>query len=128
MVNRSFNLRPSRLAIVFQLSILSIITALLYLLLPLWAWFICCLVAVLSYLWCLRLPPAMQLEYLADRDWTLSCLGLDVVKHVQISHVIDHQVYMVVYFQHFQEKPLLIWCDQVSWQEWKHLKLLAKVQ
>ena len=128
MVNRSFNLRPSRLAIVFQVSILLIIAALLYVLLPLTIWLICCVIALSAYLWCLRLPPAKRLEYLADRDWTLSCLGLEAVKHVQISHVVDHQVYMVVYFQHFKEKPLLIWCDQVSWKEWKHLKMLAKLQ
>jgi hypothetical protein len=33
----------------------------------------------------------------------------------------------VVYFQHFQEKPLLIWIDQLPLKQWKALKKLAKL-
>ena len=127
-VNQSFNLKRSRLALVFQLCIFVLLSVLLYIALPLWLWGIAMFAAIVAYALGLRLPPEIQLEHLDERDWTLSGREPRTVKLVQISHVVDHQLYVVVYFQHFREKPLLIWCDQLSWQEWKDLKMLTKLQ
>jgi len=33
----------------------------------------------------------------------------------------------VVYFQHAKARPLLIWCDQLPFKQWKSLKLLTKL-
>lgn len=126
MDKQAFLLKPSILALVFQVMVFIFVGALLFQLLAFWLWLIAILFAVLSYAWCMRRPPEVHFQHLDEREWTLTAKQQQV-KHVQISHVIDHQIYIVVYFQHFQEKPLLIWCDQVSWQEWKRLKILAKL-
>ena len=127
MVNRSFKLKRSLLALVFQGLLLALIATLLFNLLTVWLWVGCMLVAVISYILCLRLPPALQLQHLDEREWTLQYKREIQPQRVKISHVIDHQLYIVVYFQHFRAKPLLIWCDQVSWKEWKNLKNLTKL-
>jgi len=71
-------------------------------------------------------PHIAQFECLDGREWTLTHHD----QHTQralISHVIDHQAYVVVYFQHAKVRPLLIWCDQLPYQQWKSLKVLTKM-
>lgn len=127
MDKQAFLLKPSVLALVFQAMIFILIAALLFQLLALWLWAIAMIVAIASYAFCIRRPPSVHFQHLDEREWTVTQAQQQQVKHVQISHVIDHHLYIVVYFQYFQEKPLLIWCDQVSWKEWKRLKTLAKL-
>lgn len=66
-------------------------------------------------------------EHLDAREWSLSSAQSEQIQRVSVSHIIDHQLYIVVYFQHFRAKPLLIWMDQLPRQQWKALKKLAKL-
>ena len=43
-----------------------------------------------------------------------------------LEHILDHQLYLVLYFHHAPVKSAVIWRDQVSFAEWKALKTLAK--
>ena len=128
MDNRHFQLKPSRLAYVFQLSIYAILMFVLYQLLPLWLWLIALVAGFILYLFFLRGPQHFQLQYLDGRDWSLSHKTQSDVQRVQISHIIDHRAYIVIYFQHFRAKPTLVWCDQLSLRQWKALKILTKMQ
>ncbi|WP_407304844.1 hypothetical protein [Acinetobacter sp.] len=127
MANRSFQLKRSRLAFVFQLSIFTLLIVLLQQLLSPWLWLIVVLLGVIAYVYGLKVPQPMCFEHLDAREWSLSSTKSSSIKRVSISHIIDHKLYIVVYFQHFQEKPLLIWIDQLPLQQWKALKKLAKL-
>lgn len=128
MDNRHFQLKPSRLAYVFQLSIYAILMFVLYQLLPLWLWLIALVAGFILYLFFLRGPQHFQLQYLDGRDWSLSHKTQSDVQRVQLSHIIDHRAYIVIYFQHFRAKPMLVWCDQLPLTQWKALKILTKMQ
>lgn len=127
MDKQAFILKPSRLAFVFQWIIFLFISVVLYQLVNFLLWGACMLLGIAAYTYCRRSPAPRHFQHLDQREWTLKHVQQVQPKHVSISHVIDHQLYIVVYFQHFKEKPLLIWCDQVTWQDWKRLKALAKL-
>ena len=127
MANRSFQLRRSRLAFVFQLIIFTLLMLLLQQLLSPWLWGLCILLAVIGYAYGLKVPQPIFFEYLDAREWSLSRAQSEQIQRVSVSHIIDHQLYIVVYFQHFRAKPLLIWMDQLPRQQWKALKKLAKL-
>ena len=73
------------------------------------------------------MPQPICFEHLDAREWSLSSAQSEQIQRVSVSHIIDHQLYIVVYFQHFRAKPLLIWMDQLPRQQWKALKKLAKL-
>ena len=126
MDKRHFQLKPSLIALVFQFAIFAVLMTLLYQVLAIWLWCVFLLLGLVIYaLFYRRRPNISALEYLDGRDWTLTKYGQP--QRVQISHIIDHQVYIVVYFQHARTKPMIIWCDQVAFQQWKSLKVLAKM-
>ncbi|MBL8321996.1 MAG: hypothetical protein JNJ93_06980 [Acinetobacter sp.] len=70
-------------------------------------------------------PQVTALDHLDGREWTLSAAGGK--QRVQISHIIDHQAYIVLYFQHARAKPVIVWRDQVALKQWKSFKVLAKM-
>jgi len=117
MEHRHFQLKPSRLAYVFQLSIYAVLMLVLYQLLPLGVWLIALVAGFVLYLF-----------FLDGRDWSLSLQKQTNVQRVQISHIVDHRAYIVIYFQHFRAKPMLVWCDQLPITQWKALKILTKMQ
>ncbi len=127
MAKHCFQLKRSRLAYIFQLSIFALLVVLLQQLLPTWLWLLCIVLGVLTYICGLKAPQPFYFEHLHAREWSLSHSKAEQVKRVSISHLIDHQLYIVVYFQHVQEKPLLIWVDQLPFKQWKELKKLVKL-
>lgn len=128
MDNRHFQLKSSRLAYVFQLSVYAVLMFVLYQLLPFWLWLTSLIIGFVLYLFFLRGPQHCQLQHLDGRDWSLSLKAQGDVQRVQISHIVDHRAYIVIYFQHFRAKPMLVWCDQLPLLQWKALKVLTKMQ
>ena len=127
MDNRCFKLRRSKCALVFQLFIFAILMFLLYQLLPVIMWLVCGVIGLVIYqLFYRKTPHIEQFEYLDGREWSLTTAAQGT-RRVLISHVIDHQAYIVVYFQHAKARPLLIWCDQLPFKQWKSLKVLTKI-
>ena len=124
MANRCFQLQPSYLALVLQLLLCSVIIAVLAMTLSLWLLCVAVLGLLLSYLYFYYQDRIIQLEYLDQRDWTLTSQKQQVHRD-QIKKIIDHKLYIIVFFQ--QQAPLAIWCDQLAWQDWKRLKVLAKL-
>ncbi|WP_228127260.1 hypothetical protein [Acinetobacter variabilis] len=112
---------------VFQLFIFAVLMFLLYQLLPMAIWLICGVIGLVIYqLFYRKTPHIEQFEYLDGREWSLTAAAQGT-RRVLISHVIDHQAYIVVYFQHAKARPLLIWCDQLPFKQWKSLKVLTKI-
>ncbi|MEK5750925.1 MULTISPECIES: hypothetical protein [Acinetobacter] len=127
MDNRCFKLKRSKCALVFQLFIFAVLMFLLYQLLPVIIWLVCGVIGVVIYqLFYRKTPHIEQFEYLDGREWSLTAAAQGT-RRVLISHVIDHQAYIVVYFQHAKARPLLIWCDQLPFKQWKSLKVLTKI-
>lgn len=127
MDNRCFKLKRSKCALVFQLFIFAVLMFLLYQLLPVTIWLVCGVIGLVIYqLFYRKTPDIEQFEYLDGREWSLTAAAQGT-RRVLISHVIDHQAYIVVYFQHAKARPLLIWCDQLPFKQWKSLKVLTKI-
>lgn len=127
MDNRCFRLKRSKCALVFQFFIFAVLMFLLYQLLPVIMWLVCGVIGLVIYqLFYRKTPHIEQFEYLDGREWSLTAAAQGT-RRVLISHVIDHQAYIVVYFQHAKARPLLIWCDQLPFKQWKSLKVLTKM-
>lgn len=127
MDNRCYRLKPSWVALVFQFSIFVILMSVMYQLLPLWLWGICIVLGLITYqLFYRKNPQIAQFEHLDGREWSITTKDQQTAR-ASISHVIDHQAYVVVYFQHARMRPLLIWCDQLPQKQWKSLKVLTKM-
>ena len=139
MAKQQFQLKPSLIAIVFQLMIALLIVWLLLQVLSLWLSIICIIIVAWTYFKFVRARRILGLDQLDDREWSISYLVPRVpsqhlkstarqteIQRVELRQVIDHQIYIVLEFQQ-AFKPLVIWCDQVSKAEWKALKVLAKM-
>lgn len=122
----SFQLQRSYLALLFQLCIFSVLMTVLHQLLPfaLWCGFLL-LGAVIYLLFYRKASKITGLDYLDGKEWTISAAGGQHRAH--ISHIVDHQAYIVVYFQHARAKPIIVWCDQMPFRQWKSFKVLAKM-
>ncbi len=139
MAKQQFQLKPSLIAIVFQLMIALLIVWLLLQMLTPWLSVICIVIIGWTYFKFVRANRIVGLDQLDDREWSISYLVPRVVsqqikstarqteiQRVELHQVIDHQIYIVLEFQQ-AVKPVVIWCDQVSKTQWKALKVLAKM-
>ena len=139
MAKQQFQLKPSVIAIVFQLMIALLIVWLLLQVLSLWLSIICIIIVAWTYFKFVRARRILGLDQLDDREWSISYLVPRVpsqhlkstarqteIQRVELRQVIDHQIYIVLEFQQ-AVKPVVIWCDQVSKTQWKALKVLAKM-
>lgn len=139
MAKQQFQLKPSLIAIVFQLMIALLIVWLLLQMLTPWLSVICIVIIGWTYFNFVRANRIVGLDQLDDREWSISYLVPRVVsqqikstarqteiQRVELHQVIDHQIYIVLEFQQ-AVKPVVIWCDQVSKTQWKALKVLAKM-
>lgn len=122
MVKRSFHLKPSHYAIGFHVLILCIILVLFYAVLGSLLFLISCLV-LLSYYYFIKRPRAIAFAHLEQAEWTL--IYPQMKQRVHLNRVIDHQLYIAIYFDELSS-PIVVWCDQLSFFEWKSLKVLAK--
>ena len=126
MAKQSFHLKRSRFAIAFHFSIFFLLMWVLSFTLSDTLWIACGVLGIIFYVLFARKNQKRvhSLSHLDGRQWTVV-----QDKHqdtVEISHLIDHQFYIVIYFQHFKAKPVLIWWDQVARKDWKELKKLAQ--
>ncbi|MFW1753061.1 hypothetical protein [Acinetobacter wanghuae] len=126
MDSRCFKLKRSWFALAFQLLIFVLLMFVLYQVLALVLWVVCAVAGLVVYqLFYRKSPQIDQFEHLDGREWSITLQ--QHTQRVMVSHVIDHQIYVVVYFQHAKVRPLLIWCDQLPMQQWKALKVLTKL-
>lgn len=128
MASRVFELQYSRFSLVLQLFIFLVILSLSYQLLSLAFWLLSFFIMVFAWFYSLKRPYIKHFEYLDQQDWSFrfSDPSLETQRR-KISKIIDHQVYITLYFSDAQYQPLTIWWDQLPLPQWKNLKLLVKL-
>lgn len=123
----NFELKYSRFSIIFQLFIgLSLAILLYQLLSPIW-WLIAFMLLFISFLFFLRQSRISQIAYLDQKSWSIAYSSQKIISRVEISKIIDYQLFMVIYFEAAPMKVAIIWFDQLPLQHWKKLKVLQKL-
>lgn len=125
-IYREFEFRPSRLALMFHGLVFLILQILLYAYLSPAFWAVCFILFTLgSAIFIYGQTQAIYLGYLADEQWTLitQIKKKKHQQHVRISNMLNHGLYVVIYFDPQQKiAPLVIWQDQLNDLQWKALK------
>lgn len=123
----NFELKYSRFSIIFQLFIgLSLAILLYQLLSPIW-WLITFILLSISFLFFLRQSQISQIAYLDQKSWSIAYSSQKIIFRVEISKIIDYQLFMVIYFEEAPVKVAIIWFDQLPLLHWKKLKVLQKL-
>lgn len=123
----NFELKYSRFSIIFQLFIgLSLAILLYQLLSPIW-WLIALILLSISFLLFLKQSRISQIAYLDQKSWSVAYSSQKMISRVEITKIIDYQLFMVIYFEGAPMKVAIIWFDQLPLQHWKKLKVLQKV-
>ncbi|WP_228731771.1 MULTISPECIES: hypothetical protein [Acinetobacter] len=126
MVNHQFQLKRSLLALLFQLGMLLMIGIIWFQLFPFYIFLIAIFLAMIAYLAFLRRSKMRSLAYLDQDLWSIQWHNHSKIEHVQLYRVIDHHIYIVLYFKQNRNSQV-IWRDQVSLNQWKQLKVMAKL-
>ncbi|WP_227558537.1 hypothetical protein [Acinetobacter calcoaceticus] len=123
----NFELKYSRFSIIFQLFIgLSLAILLYQLLSPIW-WLITFILLSISFLFFLRQSQISQIAYLDQKSWSIAYSSQKIISRVEISKIIDYQLFMVIYFEEAPINVAIIWFDQLPLVHWKKLKVLQKL-
>ena len=122
-----FTLKRSWVSIAFQLFILSGMMLILYQQLNLWLWLLMLLVAAAVWLWLIYQPRVLHFEQLELDQWSLLFSDTEQIHRYTLLKMIDHSLYIVLYFQDKKARPVVVWCDQMSRQQWKMLKGRARL-
>lgn len=126
--NRQFDLKRSYLLIAFQILVYFVISAILFQILTFIWWLLCCFALILIHVFTFKYHQVSALVHLDQDDWSLFFGKSQQVKTVQLKQIIDHQIYIAIYFEQKADSPLVIWRDQLSLKQWKNLKVLAKMK
>ncbi|WP_035366417.1 hypothetical protein [Acinetobacter calcoaceticus] len=123
----NFELKYSRFSIIFQLFIgLSLAILLYQLLSPIW-WLIALILFSISFLLFLKQSRISQILYLDQKSWSVAYSSPKIISRVEITKIIDYQMFIVMYFDGAPMKVAIIWFDQLPLQYWKKLKVLQKL-
>ncbi len=125
MVHREFHLKHSRISIVFQLVIILLIIFILYQLLNILFLIFSIILLLLSFLLFNKKEKTEYLAYLDDDVWSLKFKNNKEIYRVGIKNILNHQLYVVVQFKQSEQKPIVIWFDQLNRTQWKNLKVLS---
>ncbi|WP_151804188.1 hypothetical protein [Acinetobacter bereziniae] len=126
--HQRYELRPSRIALGFQLLCLAFMFILWLKILNIWLCLLLLLLGLLSLKWLRKHRQVKSLAQLDLAEWVIQYTDLQQAQHVQIKHMIDHSFYVVVYFNEKKHANLIIWQDQMSILAWKSLKSRVKLQ
>lgn len=122
-----FQLKPSRLALVFQWVCLFIISCCLFNIFNIVLWLVTVLVMVVIYFVFLKQAKIQKIEQLDHEEWSIQYLNSTDIQRGKIIRMIDHKIYIVIYLHDKKIKPLVVWQDQVSDIQWKMLKIRIKL-
>ncbi|PVZ89584.1 hypothetical protein C9426_04760 [Serratia sp. S1B] len=124
--NLSFQLKPSKVAWFFQFGLYGLLMLLCYLTL---AWYLVVLVGLLALLaWYVFMKQRQVVAFaqLKENEWTAKYTRTSQIDHLNLKKILDHGIYIVLYWQE-EPQPCIVWMDQLTLQEWKQLKILAKL-
>lgn len=123
----NFELKYSRVSVVFQLFVGLGLAILLYqLLTPMW-WLCAVILLFIGFIFFLKQVQIYQIEYLDQKLWSVAYFSEKEIYRAEITKIIDYQLFVVIYFEETPTNIAIVWFDQLPIQQWKRLKVLEKL-
>lgn len=123
----NFELKYSRVSVIFQLFVGLGLAILLYqLLTPIW-WLCAVILLFIGSIFFLKQAQISQIEYLDQKLWSVAYFSKKEIYRVEITKIIDYQLFVVIYLEETPTNIAIVWFDQLPIQQWKRLKVLEKL-
>lgn len=123
----NFELKYSRISVIFQLFVGLGLAILLYqLLTPIW-WLCAVILLFIGFIFFLKQEEISQIEYLDQKLWSVEYFSKKEIYRAEITKIIDYQLFVVIYLEEAPKNIAIVWFDQLSIQQWKRLKVLEKL-
>lgn len=123
----NFELKYSRVSVIFQLFVGLGLAILLYQLLkPIW-WLCAVVLLFIGSIFFLKQAQISQIEYLDQKLWSVAYFSKKEIYRAEITKIIDYQLFVVIYLEETPTNIAIVWFDQLSIQQWKRLKVLEKL-
>lgn len=123
----NFELKYSRVSVIFQLFVGLGLAILLYqLLTPIW-WLCAVILLFIGFIFFLKQAQISQIEYLDQKLWSVTYFSKKEIYRAEITKIIDYQLFVVIYLEETPTNLAIVWFDQLPIQQWKRLKVLEKL-
>lgn len=123
----NFELKYSRVSVIFQLFVGLGLAILLYqLLTPIW-WLCAVILLFIGFTFFLKQAQISQIEYLDQKLWSITYFSKKEIYRGEITKIIDYQLFVVIYLEETPTNIAIVWFDQLPIQQWKRLKVLEKL-
>lgn len=123
----NFELKYSRVSVIFQLFVGLGLAILLYqLLTPIW-WLCAVILLFIGFIFFLKQAQISQIEYLDQKLWSVAYFSKKEIYRAEIIKIIDYQLFVVIYLEETPTNIAIVWFDQLPIQQWKRLKVLEKL-
>lgn len=123
----NFELKYSRVSVIFQLFVGLALAILLYqLLTPIW-WLCAVILLFTGFIFFLKQAQISQIEYLDQKLWSVAYFSKKEIYRAEITKIIDYQLFVVIYLEETPTSIAIVWFDQLPIQQWKRLKVLEKL-
>lgn len=123
----NFELKYSRISVIFQLFVGLGLAILLYqLLTPIW-WLCAVILLFIGFIFFLKQAQISQIEYLDQKLWSVAYFSKKEIYRAEIIKIIDYQLFVVIYLEEIHKNIAIVWFDQLPIQQWKRLKVLEKL-
>ncbi|MDS7925589.1 hypothetical protein [Acinetobacter sp. V115_6] len=123
----NFELKYSRISVIFQLFVGLGLAILLYqLLTPIW-WLCAVILLFIGFIFFLKQEEISQIEYLDQKLWSVEYFSKKEIYRAEITKIIDYQLFVVIYLEEAPKNIAIVWFDQLPIQQWKRLKVLEKL-
>ncbi|MBJ8502046.1 MULTISPECIES: hypothetical protein [Acinetobacter] len=123
----NFELKYSRISVIFQLFVGLGLAILLYqLLTPIW-WLCAVILLFIGFIFFLKQAQISQIEYLDQKLWSVAYFSKKEIYRAEITKIIDYQLFVVIYLEETPKNIAIVWFDQLPIQQWKRLKVLEKL-
>ncbi len=123
----NFELKYSRISVIFQLFVGLGLAILLYqLLTPIW-WLCAVILLFIGFIFFLKQAQISQIEYLDQKLWSVEYFSKKEIYRAEITKIIDYQLFVVIYLEEAPKNIAIVWFDQLPIQQWKRLKVLEKL-
>ncbi len=123
----NFELKYSRVSVIFQLFVGLGLAILLYqLLTPIW-WLCTVILLFIGFIFFLKQAQISQIEYLDQKLWSVAYFSKKEIYRAEITKIIDYQLFVVIYLEETPMNIAIVWFDQLPIQQWKRLKVLEKL-
>jgi hypothetical protein len=121
-LHQRYEFKPSRIALGFQFFCLGLMLLLWFVMFNIWVCLFLLLLALFSLKVFRQRKKIRSLERLDLNEWVIQYTDSEQSHRTQIKQMIDHHLYIVVYFYEKKHENLVIWQDQMHYLDWKSLK------